>query len=364
GREIVDFSAGQPDVPSPAVAIDAACEALAAGKTRYTAAAGIPELRRAIARRYRDTYGALWSESDVVVTVGAKAALYEVMQILLDDGDEVILPTPAWVSFSEQIQLAGARPVTVPMSGDDGFTLHAEPLIAACTERTRMILVNSPSNPTGGVATADDLERLAAVAAERDVVLLCDETYERFVWQGEHASGASLAARWPEHVAVVGSFSKTWSMTGWRLGWLAGPRQLVDKVGELQSHLTSNPTAFAMYGGLAALEGADEAVERMRSVFAQRRELMVDGLARLDGVHCRPPAGAFYAFPDVSSVYGGAVSDSISFAERLLQDHGVATVPGAAFGSDHHVRLSFACSQDELRQGLERMADALAALRP
>lgn len=359
GRDIVDFSAGQPDFPSPPAAVDAACEALRAGHTRYTAAAGIPALREALAARYARDYGAPWDAARTVVTVGAKAALYEVFQATVDDGSEVVLPTPAWVSFEEQVRLAGGTPVSVPTSVDDGFALHAEPLIEAITERTRVVLVNSPSNPTGGTIETAALRRLAEACAKRDVLLLCDETYEHFVWQGEHASGASIAGDLPEHVAVIGSFSKTWSMTGWRLGWLLGPSWLTSKVTALQSHLTSNPTSFAMYGGLAALECESEVIA-MCEIFRARRELVVAGLERMQGVRCAPPHGAFYVFPDVSATFRDGRRGSIETAEHLLEHAGVAVVPGIAFGADDHVRISFACSNEQLETGLARIAEALA----
>ena len=363
GHDIVDLSAGQPDFASPKVALDAVREALDAGHTRYTAAAGLPDLRRALAARYADEHGAPWDASNVIVTVGAKAALFELMQVLIDDGDEAVLPTPCWVSFEEQIRVAGGEPVLVPMAPEDGFTIHAAPLIEAMTERTRLVLINSPCNPSGGVVSPADLRRLAEACAERGAVLLCDETYERFLYDGAvHASGAALARDFAEHVVVVSSFSKTYSMTGWRLGWAAGSARIVGKVLEVQSHATSNPTSFAMYGALAALEHAAPDVEAMIAAFAERRRAVVKALNHLPGVSCVAPAGAFYAFFKVSDYFKGPVTGSMELAEYLLDEARVALVPGVAFGRDDHMRLAFACSVVDLERGIARIGEALARL--
>lgn len=360
GREIIDLGAGEPDFPSPAVAVEAAQRALAEGFTRYTPASGIPELRRAVAAHFQRRDGAPWEAADTLITVGAKAALFELLNVLLDEGDEAVLPTPAWVSFEAQMEFAGARVVRVPTSADDGFAIHAEPILAALTDRTRVVLVNSPSNPTGGTVAAGELRRIAEGCAERGVVLVADETYDRFVWEGEHASAARLARELPETVALVGSFSKTYSMTGWRLGYALGPRELVAKAGELQSHATSNPTSFAMKGALAALAGAEDDVERMIAEFARRREVVVSRLAGIPGMRCQPPTGAFYAFPHVAGCYDSRRQGSIALADFLLQEAGVAVVPGLAFGADEHIRISFACALETLETGLDRIAAALA----
>jgi aspartate aminotransferase len=363
GQDIVDLSAGQPDVPSPRSAVEAVHRALDAGHTKYTAAAGLMDLRKAIAERYRQSFTVPWQPADVVVTVGAKAALFELISVLIDDGDEAVLPSPAWVSFEEQIRFAGGTPVTVPMRAENRFRIEAAPLIAAMTEKTRLVLVNSPCNPTGGVISAGELRLLAEVCAARGAVLLCDETYECFLYDGAaHASGAALAKDLPETVVVVGSFSKTYSMTGWRLGWAAGPREVIKKAIELQSHATSNPTTFAMYGALEALKSAKPDVDAMLERFTRRRKFVVDALGRLPGVSCLPPDGAFYAFFDVSALYRPGMEGSMPLAEYLLEEAKVALVPGLAFGADAYLRLSFATSMEQLEKGLGRMAEALARL--
>jgi aspartate aminotransferase len=359
GVDLVDFGAGEPDFNSPAVAVEAACRALNGGFTRYTPGSGIPELRQALAAWARDRYGAPWSAQQSVVTVGAKAALFQLALALAEPGDEVVLPSPAWVSFEEQIRFAGARPVPVATDPADGFRLHAEPLIAAVTERTRAILINSPCNPTGGMIDALELRELVRFAARRGLVVISDETYERFAYDQPHASAAALASEFPDTVALVGSFSKTYAMTGWRLGYLLGPPPLVRAVESIQSHATSNPTSFAMKGALAALCGAEAAVEEMIAEYRARREMLIPLLNQLPGCRCRPPQGAFYAFPDVSGAFRPGRQGSVEFTEFLLEEARVAVVPGAAFGADNHIRISFACSRAELRAGLERMAVAL-----
>ena len=360
GVEVVDFGAGEPDFASPGVAVEGARRALAEGFTKYTASSGTPELRKALAERFHACYGAPWTGRDAVVTVGAKAALFELALALFEAGDEVVLPGPCWVSFPEQIQFAGAVPVVVPTAAEEGFRIRAEPLIEAFTERTRAVLVNSPSNPTGGVIGAPDLERLAGACAERGVLLLSDETYERFVYEGAHASAARLAARFPETVVLVGSFSKTYSMTGWRIGFVLGPPNVISAIADVQSHATSNPTSFAMVGALVALREAEPDVAEMIATYRGRRDFLIPRLNELPGVSCRPPAGAFYAFPRVAETFREGRRGSVAWAEALLEEAGVAVVPGAAFGDDEHVRISFACSRETLDEGLSRMAKFLA----
>jgi aspartate aminotransferase len=361
GLSIVDLGAGEPDFPSPACAVEAARQALADGFTKYTPAAGIPELREALAARFQRDFSAPWQGSDVMVSVGGKGALFELALALFDDGDEVVLTSPYWVSFPEHITFCGARPVFVETRVADGFRIHAEALLEAVTERTRAIIVNSPCNPSGGMISAADLRAVVEGAAERDVVVLSDETYERFVYTDEPFAGAaSLAAEFPDTVVVVGSFSKTYAMTGWRLGYALGPPDAIQAALRIQTHATSNPTSFAMVGALAALEHGAADVERMVTEFARRRDLVAAALDEIPGVTCRPPDGAFYAFPRVAECYGAERRGSVAMAEFLLERAGVAVVPGIAFGDDDHVRLSFATSREALREGLSRMAAALS----
>lgn len=357
GVDVVDFGAGEPDFASPPVAVEAARRALADGFTKYTPNAGIPALRRAVAERYRREHGAPWGTEEALITVGGKGALFEVALALFESGDEVVLHTPAWVSFAEQARFAGAEVVEVPTDGGDGFAIRAAPLLAAIGERTRAVILNSPCNPTGGTIAAGELRALVEGCAGRGVALISDETYERFAYDGAgHASAAALAAEFPDTVVLVGSFSKTYAMTGWRLGYLLAQRELVDAVGRIQSHATSNATSFAMVGALAALEGAEDDVTAMIAEYRARRDLIVPRLNALPGVRCASPPGAFYVFPDVSAHFGDGLAGSVEFAERLLEAEAVALVAGEAFGSDRHVRISFACSRATLEEGLVRLA--------
>ncbi|HVT60542.1 MAG TPA: pyridoxal phosphate-dependent aminotransferase [Thermoanaerobaculia bacterium] len=360
GVPLVDFGAGEPDFDSPPAAVEAARQALADGFTKYTPSSGIPELRRALAESFQRRHGTPWRAADSVVTVGAKAALFQLALALFDDGQEVILPSPSWVSFAEQIRFAGASPVPVPTALEDGFRMHAERFLAAVTGRTRAILLNSPCNPTGGVIAAADLREIVSAAAARGLLVIADETYERFVYDGAHASAAALAAEFPETVVLIGSFSKTYAMTGWRIGYLLGPPAVVRAVENIQSHATSNPTSFAMVGALAALERAEPEVEAMIAEYRARRELLVPRLNQLPGFRCLPPDGAFYAFPHVAGAYRPGRQGSIAFAEYLLEHAQVAVVPGEAFGADDHIRISFACSRAQLSEGLDRLAAVLA----
>jgi aspartate aminotransferase len=360
GEDILSFGAGEPDFPSPPVAVEAAQRALTEGFTKYTPAAGVPDLRRALLERYERVHGAPWRRlQEVVVTVGAKAALFELALALLDRGDEAIVPSPCWVSFPDQVHLAGAEPVLVATDFADGFRVRAGDVLAAVGERTRAIILNSPCNPTGAVLAEDDLREIVDAASRRGIVVVCDETYEHFVYgPAAFYSAASLAAEYPETVALVGSFSKTYAMTGWRVGYVLGPAPLLRQVLAIQSHATSNPTSFAMSGALAALEGADADVERMIEEFRVRRDLVVSGLDALPGVSCAAPEGAFYVFPRTVDAYR-AGEGSVELAERLLEQGGVAVVPGLAFGQDEHIRISFSSPRAELEQGIDRMAAVL-----
>ena len=361
GRKLWSFGAGEPDFDSPAVAVAAAQEALSEGFTKYTPATGIPELKSALAERYQRDHQAPWGSDQFMITVGGKAALFELALSLFEEGDEVVIPAPCWVSFPDQIRLAGAMPVLVPMSKDDGFRIRPEPILEALTPNTRAIIVNSPCNPTGGILEAEDLETLVAAAAEADIVVITDETYEFFLYDGRsYASGAALASRYPETIVLVGSFSKTYAMTGWRIGYAAGPREVIGAASRVQGHATSNPTSFAMKGALAALEGAEPQVQEMVAEFEIRRDLIVDKLSQLPGLSCLPPAGAFYVFPDISGLKAHGFSGSLEVTDFFLEEANVAVVPGIAFGNDDHLRLSFACSRENIEEGLQAMRDALA----
>ena len=360
GVEIVSLGAGEPDFRSPRVAEEAAIQALRDGFTRYTAAAGLPELREALAAHYASRHHAPWTAAEVVVTVGAKAALFELALALFGRGQEVLVPSPFWVSYPEQIRFCGATPVSVPTLASDNFRVDPEAVVERINESTRAVLLNSPSNPTGGLIGEEELEAIVSACAERGVLVIADETYERFVYDGgRFSSTAALASRYPDTVVLVGSFSKTYAMTGWRVGYLLGPSEIVRAVIAIQSHATSNPTSFAMKGALAALEGAEPDVVEMIAEYGARRELVMEELSAMPGISCLPPQGAFYAFPQVNALFREGVGGSVEFAEYLLERARVAVVPGAAFGADDHVRISFACSRRDLTEGLGRIRGAV-----
>jgi len=359
GRRIVDLGAGEPNFQSPECAVAAVHRALADGYTRYTESAGLPALREALAERYSRLWRAPWQGDSCLITVGAKSALFLLAQALVDTASEVVLAAPDWVSFRAQVRLAGGRPVAVPRAAEDGFALRAAPLLAAIGEATRAVIVCSPCNPTGAVCADQELSQLAAGCAARGVVLIVDETYERFVYDRRGPSSVAAFARdYPATVVVVGSFSKTYAMTGWRVGYVLGAAPLIAKLIAIQGHMNSHPTTFAMHGALAALVGAEGEIEGRRAELERRRDLVLGHLRRLPGVVCAVPPGAFYAFPQMSATRKFA--GSVELAERILVRTGVALVPGVAFDEDHHLRIAYGAAPEVLEEGLAGLAAALA----
>jgi len=363
GIDVIDLGQGLPDFGTPENICAAGIAAIEEGKTRYTANAGIAELRDAIAAHYRATYGIEYDREEVLVTCGGKQALYAAFQALVQDGDEVIIPTPYWVSFPEQVRIAGGRPVFVDAAEDNDFVITAEQIAAAVTDRTRAIILNTPCNPTGAVIPVDVLEDIARVALKHDLVIVFDETYDRFLYDGAtHGAPLSLGKDAKKVTLMIGSASKTWAMTGWRIGWAAGPRELIKAMARLQSHLTSNPTSISQWAALEALTGDQSSVAGMLAAFTERRELVLKRLRSMPGVECATPMGAFYAFPNVSELFNDEITSSYDLATHLIDTVHVVTVAGAAFGRDGYLRVSFAVEMDRLRDALDKMADALRAL--
>ena len=360
GHDICSLSAGEPDFDTPAFIRDAAAAALAAGATRYGPAAGEPRLREAIAAKLSSENGMAVTADQVLVTNGGKQAIYNLFQVLLDPGDEGLLPAPYWLSYPEMAALAGARVTLLPCSAADGFRLDLGALEALITPRTRLLVLNTPSNPTGVVLQKDELEAIAALLRRQThVAVMCDEIYEHLLAPGQrHHSLAALAPDLADRLFIVNGFAKGWAMTGWRLGYLAGPQTVLKAAIALQSQSTSNVCTFAQYGALAALEGPRDAVWSMAERFSARRRSLSEGLQGLPGVVLVPPTGAFYAFPDV----GAWGLDSVTFCRRLLEEQGLALVPGAAFGDDRCVRLSCAVSTATIEDGLNRFHRFLASL--
>jgi aspartate aminotransferase len=360
GVDVVDLGIGEPDFPTPEFVARAGIAAIQEGRTRYTDVAGEPALRDAIAEKYRREYGVPVSRENVLVTAGAKQAVFNACQVLFEAGDEVALFCPFWVSFPEMIRLSGATPLLVPTELEMHWKPIASEVVERASDRTRGIIVNSPNNPTGAVIEPEELESLAGWCAARDACLIFDETYDRFLYDGRrHASAISLWEGYPDRIVVTGAASKTWAMTGWRLGWVVGSRELVDAMSSYQSHSTSNASSISQRAALAALSDPDsteEAVAAMLAEYERRRDRIVAGLAAVAGVRVLLPEGSFYAFADVSELFGPMdVAGSVEFCERLLAETGVAAVAGEAFGEDDCVRFSFATSLAAIEEGIRRI---------
>jgi aspartate aminotransferase len=370
GIDVVDLGPGEPDFPTPEFIKDAAVEAIRGNFTKYTDTAGTSELRQAIAEHYRKTWDAPYEAAQVLVTAGGKQALHTACLALFQEGDDVLIPSPYWVSFPEMVKLAGARPVFVRTSGETGFKLTAKDVEAAATPATRGIIVNTPNNPTGAVMEPAEIEATIAFAASRGWTVLFDECYDRFVFEGRHLSAASLAARYPDTILLAGTLSKTFAMTGWRIGFALGPKALIDLMGRLISHATSNVCSITQKAGLVALTSpgkSEEAITTMLAEYGRRRHVLIPALNSIPGVTCAAPGGAFYAFPDFSSHYGkktanGVLAGSSDFAKYLLEAQAVAVTPGSAFGEDRCIRISFATSIERLEEGLGRIRKALDSL--
>ena len=360
GRDICSLSAGEPDFDTPAFIRDAAAKALAEGQTRYGPAAGEPALREAIAAKLSSENQVPTRAAQVLVTNGGKQALFNLFQVVLQSGDELLLPAPYWLSYPDMAELAGASVRLIPSSAADGFRLTPAALEAAITPASKLLVLNSPGNPTGMVLSRSELEALAAVLRRHpQVLVVCDEIYEFLLAPGHsHHSLAAVAPDLAERILIVGGCAKGWAMTGWRIGWLAGHEAVIKAAAALQSQSTSNVCTFAQYGALAAVNGPRDCVSAMVEQFNSRRQRLSDGLRSIEGVQLQPPEGAFYAFPDVSH-YG---LDSMTLCNRLLDEVGLAVVPGIAFGDDGCIRLSCAASEATIDDGLERLQRFLATL--
>jgi aspartate aminotransferase len=369
GADVVSLSAGEPDFDTPAHIKAAAVKAIEKGLTKYTAASGIPALREAVAKKFADDNGLAYAPEEVMISCGAKHALYNIVLTLIDDGDEALIPAPYWTSYPEMVKAAGGKPVVVPTAEKDGFRLRPEALARRITERTRVLILNSPSNPTGAVYAEDELRALAKVLAPTNVWVISDDIYEKLVYGGARfACIAALDEAVKARTVVVNGVSKTYAMTGWRIGYAAGPKGVIDAAGRLQSQSTSNPTSIAQQAALAALQGDQACVARMVAEYDARRAYMVRRLNAIPGVSCLEPRGAFYAFPRVDGLYGKscegtAIDGSFALADLLLDKARLAVVPGAAFGADAFVRLSYATSMDAIGKGLDRLEAFARALR-
>jgi aspartate aminotransferase len=369
GVDVISFGAGEPDFDTPERVKEAAVQAMRRGQTKYTEVGGIPELRAAVCAKFRRDNGLDYEPADVLISCGAKHTLYNLFVALLDPGDEVIVPSPYWVSYPEQVRLLDGVPVAVATREASGFDLDADAIAAAVTPRTKIVVLNSPNNPTGAVFSRPALEAVARVAVERNLWLVSDECYEALTFEGRHVSVASFGADVKARTIVVNTCSKAYAMTGWRIGFAAGPRAIIRAMTDVQSQVTSNPSSIAQWAAVEALNGPQDEVAKMAGEFDRRRRLIVDGLNALPGVRCVMPKGAFYAFANVAGLFGRRVPDSskklggsTDVAEFLLDRARVAVVPGLDFGSDAHVRLSYATSASLIREGLARMRAAIDTL--
>ena len=367
GMDVIGFGAGAPDFDTPDYIKEAAIDALKAGKTKYTAAAGIIELKTAIAEKLQKENGLKYTPDQIIVNIGGKHSVYESMQAILDPGDEVILPTPFWVTYPEAIKLADAVPKIVQTEKDNEYKITPSQLKDAISEKTALLLINSPNNPGGFTYTPEELKAIARVLEGTNVYVLSDEIYEKLIYgDTKFISFASINEDAFSRTLTLNGFSKAFSMTGWRLGYTAGPLDVIKAMGRLQSHMTSNPVTFGQYAAIVALgPPAEEAIENMRIEFERRGKYMTERLNSIKGIECLESTGAFYSFPDVSGHYGRtinnvAIKGSMDFAKALLEQANVALVPGLPFGCDNNVRLSFACSLEQITEGLDRLEKWLA----
>lgn len=360
GVDVVDFGAGEPDFPTPDNIKRAAIEAMDRNFTKYTPAGGTAELRKAICERHRQDFGTDYSPSECIVTVGGKHAIYNAVSALIDHGDEVVLPVPYWVTFADVVHYNGGKCVFVETDEANGFRLTADQIERAITPRTRLVIINSPSNPSGAVLEPAEFEKIYAITSSLGIPLMSDECYCHFVYDGKPYSIASLPGA-KDNVVVVGSLSKTYAMTGWRVGFALAPAPLVSSMLKLQSHSTSNPTSISQKAGVEALTGPQDSVSRMLAEYRRRREYVIPALRGIPGVCCAEPQGAFYAYPNIGRFLGkNGISSTLDFAEKLLREAHVAVVPGEAFGTQKHIRISYATSMTELERGLERIRRFLA----
>jgi aspartate aminotransferase len=365
GHNVVDFSAGEPDFPTPEHVKAAGKAAIDANFTRYTVSQGIPELRQALCDRYRNQYGVEITPAEVLFTVGGKQALFNVALALYDPGDEVITHSPYWPTIPEQVKLAGATPVVVPTSQDDGFTVHAEAILEKITPKTKAIIINSPTNPTGGLIDEPTLGRIADAAAAKGIWVIVDLCYEQLIYDPvPHNLPKVLFEKHRNRTVICGSASKSYAMTGWRCGWTIAPKELTTAMNVIQGQSTSNITSITQKAALAAISGSQDAVVAMLEEYRVRRDNLHAWLTAHPGIKCVKPRGAFYLFPDITGLLTPEVPTSLAFAEQLIAKEMVAVVPGEGFDSPGYLRISYATSMEQLREGADRILRFAESLQP
>jgi aspartate aminotransferase len=362
GIDLADFGAGEPHFSTPQHIKDAAIEAIQQNVTRYTAVAGTPEVRKAIVDRHAADFGTNYAIDECVFTAGGKLAIFNAVEVLIEHGDEVIVPVPFWVSYKDIIEFAGGKPVFLETSEAENFRVTVEMIEAAITDKTKAIILNTPSNPSGAVLPSEDLYAIVRLAHSKGIFVLLDECYVYLTFAGEIVSGASCT-ECKEHVIVLGSLSKTYAMTGWRAGFALGPKQIISAMSKLQSQSTSNTASMVQRASIAALMGSQECVSEMRADYIKLRDRVLEGFKSIPGLTCTVPQGAFYVYPNISAFIGkGGIKSASDLAAKLLSDAHVVVVPGEAFGTDAHIRLSYAVSGDVIDKGVQRMREYLSKL--
>ncbi len=352
GEPVINFGAGEPDLPTPEFVRQAGKEAIDKGLTRYTPASGMPELKQAVVERFRRVNGLEYRPEQVLISCGAKHSIYNLLQVLVGEGDEVVIPSPYWVSYPEMVKLAGGTPLFLPTREEDGFCVDPKALddLLAGHPKAKVLILNYPSNPTGGIYERSRLEEISKVCQKYDIWVISDEIYDVLTFEGQHTSFASLSEDAYQRTITVNGVSKAYSMTGWRIGFCAGKEEVIKAAGALQSHSTSNPTSISQYASIRALREGEEWEKFMQKTYSERAKLVVDLVSQLEKARIFPPKGTFYAFVNISG-YG---MSSMDFAKKLLEEVKVGVIPGVAFGADEWIRLSFATSEEEIKEGLRR----------
>jgi len=367
GIDVISFAAGEPDFNTPQHIKESGKRAIDENLTYYTPASGIPELKRAVAEKLLQENGLEYDPAHISINSGAKHSVFNVLSVIVDPGDDVVVPAPYWVSYSEMVRILGGRPVFIPTTEDTGFKITPEDLDKVISKRTRAILLNSPNNPTGAVYSREELFGLAERLENEDMVIVSDEIYEKIIYDGNvHVSIASYSRKLKEKTVVVNGVSKAFSMTGWRIGYAAGPKQIIEAVNRLQGHTTGNPASISQYASLEAISGDTGFIADWVKEFRDRRDYIVKELNGIGGITCSTPQGAFYVFPNISgllsqAIGGRKISDSIDLADCLLAQGRISVVPGKAFGADSYIRISFATSMENIVEGMKRLKGALGS---
>ncbi len=368
GIDVIGFGAGEPDFDTPNNIKKSAISAINSGFTKYTAPGGIDKIKEAIIERIKKDYDIEYEKPEIIVSCGAKHILYNLTQVLIDDGDEVIIPAPYWVTYPEQVTIAGGAPVIINTNEKSGFKISPGDLEEQINERTKAIILNYPSNPTGSTYTKNELESIVNIALDSDLIIITDEIYDKIIYGNtKHTPIPALSKKAKENSILVNGVSKAYSMTGWRIGYAAGNRDVIKAMNNLQGQCTSNPVTISQYAAIEAFKGSQDEVEKMRKEFEIRKDYIVNELNKIDGINCFEPQGAFYVFPNVSNFYGKKhedkiITNSLDFTEFLLEVAKVAVVPGIEFGADSYIRISFAVSEKEIKEGISRISSSLSKL--